>query len=266
MTSQFKLAAYIREIDVVAKTWISEATSYAKYRAIGVGFTRNVNWLQDTDAPAISFFNGVTAMLELALVMSIWKMTERLKGKEDRYRPGEIFLSHSPAKRRTHDEIRSLPRAAFLFRDAFAGDAVSYRFRYSERRREIVEQHNLAPRDMDDYAEKIASDRQFLLDLCDRIDMLVASEACQSLDIVRNQGFAHSSEISRMSISLGLEPEAVDFTRAKLFEFGDAVMQTALDFEAIWSQRARPSISALVSQSAEIGEGFWRQAKRGLAP
>jgi hypothetical protein len=261
-----QLTAYIREIDIVAETWISEATSYAKYRAIGIGFTRNVNWLQGTDPPTISFFNGVTAMLELALVMSIWKMTERLKGKDDRYRPGEIFLGHSTAKRRTHDEIRSLPRAAFLFRDVFAGDAVSYRFRYSERQREIVEQHNLAPRNTDDYAEKITADRQFLLDLCNRIDTLVASKECRNLDIVRNQGFAHSSEISRTSISLGLEDQAVDFTRAKLFEFGDTIMQTALDFEATWSQRARPSISDLISQSAEIGSGFWRQAKRGLAP
>ncbi|CAN7609657.1 hypothetical protein [Devosia sp. LjRoot3] len=264
MKSELELAAYIREVNVVAKTWVSEATSYAKYRAIGIGFTKNASWLRDTSPPSISFFNGLTAMLDLALVMSIWKMTERLKGKDDKHRPGEIFIGHVNEKRRTHDEIRSLPRAAFLFRDAFAISPDSYRFRYSERQREIVEQYNLPRRDMDQYAEKILEDWQFLLGLCDRIDKLVMSKECQNLDIVRNQGFAHSSEISRTSISLGINPEGVDFTRTNLFQFGDAVMQTALDFEAVWSQRARPSIKDLVNQGVEVGSDFWRDAKRGL--
>lgn len=262
MKSELQLAAYVREINVIANAWISEATSYAKYRAIGVGFSKNVIWLQDTRPPAISFFNGVTAMLDLALVMSIWKMTERLKGKDDQYRPGEIFLG--TARRRTHDEIRSLPRAVFLFRDAFADGLDGYRSWYSERQREIVEQHKVPVRDMGLHAEKAQQDWQSLLDLCDKIDTLVRSPECQNLDIVRNQGFAHSSEISRAFISLGIGPEGVDFTRTKLFEFGDVVMQAALDFEAVWSQRARPSVKDLIAQSVEMGTDFWMSVKLGL--
>jgi len=265
LRDEAEVDAYIREISVILGTYPTETTSYAKYRAIGEGFKQNVNWLKDTSPPSISFFNGLTAMLDLAVVMSVSKMIELIEAKGADYRPGELVASEKPGKRRAHDEIRSLPRLAFLIRDAFSQNDGSYARRYGQRQSEIVAHYDLPTRDMGDYITKIEKDRLFLIELCDRVDALARSEECKKLLIIRNEGFAHSSAISRKSISLGLEPDEMDFTRTKLFGFGDHVMQLALDFEVVWSQRSRPAIKDLISQSVQTGASFWEETRKGLA-
>lgn len=42
MSSEEELGAYIREINVITKSMLSETDSYARYRAIGEGFGQNV--------------------------------------------------------------------------------------------------------------------------------------------------------------------------------------------------------------------------------
>jgi hypothetical protein len=265
MRNEAEIDAYLREISVILDTYPDETTSYAKYRAIGDGFKLNVDWLEDTSPPTISFFNGVTAMLDLAVVMSVSKMIELIGTKGVDYRPGEIVAVTKPGKRKAHDEIRSLPRLAFLLRSVCVENDGSYARRYAQRQREIVAQYDLAERDVRDYAENIEKDRLFLLELCDRVDALAVSDECEKLSIVRSEGFAHSSAISRKSISLGIEPDTLDFTRTMLFGFGDQVMQLALDFEAVWYQRSRPPIRDLIKKSVQTGETFWAGARKGLA-
>ncbi len=265
MNTAATLGPYIREINVIANSMIRETDSYARYRAIGEGFKHNVGWLKDTSPPSISFFNGVTAMLDLALVMSTWKITEPLMQKEDKYLPGEIYAAKAASKRRSHDEIRSLPRLAFLFRTAFQEGPDSYGVRYAERQSEIIAQHGLPPRDMAEYSHKIAEDRDLLLSYCDRVDTLVSSDIRMKLDLVRNQGFAHSAAISRKTITANIVPEEMDFPRTMLFSFGDEIMQLARDFEAVWFQRSRASVKDLIKQSVVTGDEFWQGAKKGLA-
>jgi hypothetical protein len=264
MSPETKIIAYIQEINVITNSWLSEVIYYSKYRSMGVGFNRNVYWLKDSDVATISFFNGVTDMLDLAFVMSIWKMTERLKGKLDGNRPGEMFVGVTNSKRRKHDEIRSLPRAAFLFRDALDFDKDFYTKRYAERQKEISIEMKISMPEMNHYVDKIAKDREALLDICKIIDSFESSKEYENLDIIRNQGFAHSSEISRKSITSNLEPEAIDFKRAELFKFGDHVMQTALNFAAIWYQRWHHPVEDLIKQNTASSSVFWEKAKLGL--
>lgn len=264
MLSDNDLRAHIAEISVISSTCANEAKVYAKYRAIGKSFNRNVEWLKDTSPPSISFFNGVTAMLDLSIVMSTWKLTETFD--QDRFdpRPGEIVAHIKPTKRRKHDEVRSLPRLAWLFRSAFADN--NYAARYAERQREIAEQFELPPRAMDDYAEKIRADREQLCSICSSIDSIVSSSAHNKLDIIRNEGFAHSSAISRKFIQSGMGDDDFDFTRSALFAHGDLVMQTALDFDSIWNQQSRATIDELIKLGVDSGSQFWQDLKKGLYP
>lgn len=261
------LGPYLREISVITSSMIGETDNYARYRAIGEGFKENVSWLKDTSPPSISFFNGVTAMLDLALVMSTWAMTEPLtqrQKKEGKHLPGEIYAAQSSSKRRSHDEIRSLPRLALLFREIVQEFPDSYVARYTERQNEITAEHGLPARNMADYAPQIVKDRDLLLSYCDRIDKLTLSDTRMKLDIVRNQGCAHSAAISRKTITDNIDPEEMGFTRTMLFSFGDEIMQLARDFEAVWFQRSRTSVKDLIKQNVMAGDQFWQAAQKGL--
>lgn len=262
MVSEDELRAYIDEISVIANTCVNQAKIYARYRAIGVSFTDNVEWLQSTRPPSISFFNGLTAMLENALIMAVWKMME-FPAQELKL-PGEIEARAKPLQRRKHDEIRSLPRLSFLFRTAFEGAFDNYSVRYALRQHEIVEQYNLPERDMSQYVDAMQRGRDRLLDICSRIDSLRGSENHSKLNIIRNEGFAHSSAISRTFIKSGMDEDSFDFTQSTLFNFGDEAMQLALDFESIWNQRAQPPIKELIAQGGETGASFWLDMKAGL--
>lgn len=261
--SEESLNAYIDEISVISKTCANEAKIYARYRSMGVSFTRNVEWLRATPPPAISFFNGLTAMLDLALVMSVWKIMEA--PTQGIKHPGEIEAKDKPRKRRKNDEIRSLPRLSFLFRAAFEGSRDNFSERYAIRQREIVEQYNLPERDMSNYKGPMERGRSRLLDICSNIENLAASDTHHKLDVIRNEGFAHSSAISRKFIASGMDEENFDFTRTALFNFGDEAMQLALDFDASWNQRAQPSIKELIKQGVDMGASFWLDMKAGIA-
>lgn len=258
------LPIYMSELSEILETCVNETKMYARYRAIGEGFEKNTFWLKDAKPSAIQFFNGINSARELAVVMSVWKMMELpAKGK---LIPGEIAERNMPNKRRKHDEIRSLPRLSLLFREVFGGGYENYLDRYMIRQNEITIEHNLSARDMSRFREKAEHDRDLLLETCSKIDALSISDIHRYLDIARNEGFAHSSEISRKFIVSGLSEDDYHFTRAMLFSFGDEVMQLALDFEAIWSQRSRPSIIDSIKVSVSAGASFWNDLRVGLNP
>ncbi|CAM4061517.1 hypothetical protein [Paracoccus yeei] len=256
--------AYMSEISKITETCVNDTKIYIRYRAIGEGFEANAFWLKDAKPSAIQFFNGINSARELAVVMSVWKIMEvPAKGK---FIPGEIASRTRPNQRRMHDEIRSLPRLSRLFREACGDGYNGYLDRYATRQNEIAIKHNLPVRDVREFREKIYNDRDSLIAICDKIDALSASDTHRDLDIARNEGFAHSSRISRKFITSGLSEDDYKFTRQILFHFGDEVMQLALYFDSIWNQRNRPSIADSIRVSVNAGASFWDDLRVGFNP
>lgn len=263
MVKDTELQAYTDEISIILQTCVEEAQLYTKYRAIGNAFKKNVDWLQHTTQASISFFNRLTDMLDHAIVMSVWKATET---PQPAYCiPGEIAALTNP-NRRKHDEIRSLPRLAWLFKQAFGNENSNYLTRYLDRKVEIARMLELPSQDKTEYVASANEDWIKLLEVCDCIFNLVSSENHGKLDIIRNEGFAHSSVISRKFIKSGMKDESLDFTRSALFSFGDEIMQLALSFDSLWNLRSRPSIKTLIKKSVATSDDFWLDLRKGLSP
>jgi hypothetical protein len=250
---------YIKEIDAVLGSCLEGAKDYSDCRGMMEAFRDNISRLDGAPISVARYLTSVRRLANAEFVMICWKIMEPLNNpglKAGTYEPGGLNRFVSDPGRRTGDQIRTLPRLAYLFTTAIEAYPNLLKTKFSD-------DFDGVPQERISHQAK--KHEQELRQVCNEIENLGKSTTYWKLSITRHEGFAHSLEISRRRLRYpnSIGPAKLKFS--ELFEFGDAAMDLCFRFESHWRSVARPMVHQLVGTRRLLDQHFWELLHSGIS-
>lgn len=244
---------YIEEIDSCLAASMQLVKVYARYRGMIEGIRENNDWLKKAPMPINSHAKFETELLNFQFITLPWRILEKNhKGKES---PGGLASLEGSKDRADGDQNQNLTRVSWLLKDGLKKWPDLFQTQYKSTRVEgKIYRKELSCEALGDRMTK-------LLGLCDTVESLGAGATYQKIDIIRNEGYAHSTALSHKRIVRPEDGWQGDMLVKDLLRFGDSAMDLCIDIDCYWRNTAQPSLDKRIYASKAINLEYWKIIK-----
>ncbi|RII39825.1 hypothetical protein DL237_03735 [Pseudooceanicola sediminis] len=244
---------YIEEIDSCLAASMQLVDAYAKYRGMMEGIQENIDWLDKAPMPIIRHVNSEVELINFQFVMLPWRLLE--KNKKGKEAPGGLASLEGKEKRADGDQNQTLTRVSWLLKDGLRKWPDLFSTQYKSTRVEGVKyRKELSCEALEDRKTK-------LLEHCATVESLGSDDIYQKIDIIRNEGYAHSTALSHKRI---LRPEdgwQGEMLVKELLSFGDSVMDLCICIDCYWRNMSQVSLDMRIYASKAMSLEYWKIIK-----